>query len=359
MKLALVLSDLGGGGAQRVFLELARGFVAAGVDVDVVTFSGGPLADQVPAGAQWVPLGQGRVVRGAPAFARYLRQQRPDVLVSALNHVNVLSVAVARSLRNRPVVVVTHHNHLSTAARHKERRRDRAMPRALRVAYAAADHVVAVSGGVADDLARTTGLARSRIDVIFNPVRFDALVAAGEEPTGHRWADAKDAPLIVASGRLVDQKDFPTLLRAVARLDEHRLIVLGEGPRRSDLERLAADLGVDGRVHFPGFVENPFSYYRRADVFALSSRWEGLPTVLVEALAFPLNIVATDCPAGPAEILAGGRWGRLVPPGDVDALAAALHDAALDAPPSRAEAMTPYDPAVVVARYLALVGKRS
>lgn len=356
-RLSLVLPDLDGGGAQRVFLDLAVAFRSEGADVEMVTFRrDGPLRDRLPPAVALTSLGDGRVAAGAPAFVRHLRRRRPDYVISALNHVNLLSLVAARLARPRIPVMVTHHNHLSMAARHKERRRDRAMPLVLGRAYARADQVVAVSHGVADDLAATTGLDRSRIDVIYNPVRFDDLVRAGREETGHPWVDDRDAPLVVASGRLVAQKDFATLIRAVARLPHHRLVILGDGPLREDLVALAASLGIADRVDLVGFVANPFAFLSRADVFALSSRWEGLPTVLVEALAFPAAIVATDCRSGPREILDGGRWGALVPVGDVDALAAALGEAPERGPAGdRAEAMAPYAPARVAARYLELL----
>ncbi len=356
MRIALVLPSLAGGGAQRVFIDIASGLLSHGVEVDIVTVQeDGPLSDAVPPKARLFVLGASRVALALPALTSYLRQERPDAVVSGLNHTNVLSIVAGRLTRPRTPVLVTHHNHLSTSALHKVARRDRVMPRLLHFALPLADRVVAVSHGVADDLARTIGLARSRIDVIYNPVVFDRLLEASLQPTAHRWLVDKSAPLVIGVGRLVEQKDFETLIRAVAALPLCRLIILGEGERRPALEHLVTELDLGNRVDLPGFVANPFPYFRGADVLALSSRWEGLPTVLIEALPFDLAIVATDCESGPREILENGRWGRLVPVGDVAALAGAIGVALTEHRESRQDAYLRYDLSSVTQRYLDLL----
>jgi glycosyltransferase involved in cell wall biosynthesis len=189
-----------------------------------------------------------------------------------------------------------------------------------------ADAVVSVSNGVADDLAQCAGVPREDITVIHNGVvttNVDRLASA--EPA-HPWF-AGETPVIVAMGRLVPQKDFKTLLAALASVQDSccaRLLVLGEGPMRAELESLATSLGLADRVAFPGFVDNPWPYLSRADLFVLSSRFEGLPNVIVEALACGTPVVSTNCPHGPFEILDGGRYGVLVPVGDPTALGEAI-----------------------------------
>jgi glycosyltransferase involved in cell wall biosynthesis len=269
---------------------------------------------------------------------------------------NLATIVAGRAMRPRMPVVVTQHNHLSTFTAHAAIRRDRAMPRLIRAGYPFADRVVAVSRGVADDLAVTAGLRRESIEVVYNPVVFDRIVAAGASPVAHPWLAAKAGPVVVAMGRLVDQKDFGTLIRAVASLPEGwRLVILGEGPARGKLEALVDSLGVRARVDLPGFVDNPYPAVRTADVFALSSRWEGLPTVLIEALAFDTPIVSTDCDSGPREILGGGEWGRLVPPGDHVALAGALAEALGEPRIDRPQARVAYQLDTVTQRYLDLL----
>jgi glycosyltransferase involved in cell wall biosynthesis len=326
MRIALTLPSLAGGGAQRIFVDLARGLLDRSVDVDLVLVRDeGELRDSVPPGAEVVLLGGGPVSRAVPKLARYLRSRRPDVVVPAIFHMSLCTLLAARLVRPRVPVVVSHHNQLSLSARHGAHAKDRVVPWLVRAGYPFADGVVAVSEGVADDLASVAHLPRSGIDVIYNPVDFDRVSAAAAAPVEHPWLAEKTGLVLVAAGRLTAQKDFATLLRAVALLDaDVRLVVLGEGELRPELEGLARDLGVDDRVDLPGFCANPYPSYRAADLFVLSSRWEGLPTVLVEALFLGVPIVSTDCPSGPAEILAGGRWGRLVPPGDPTAMAEAI-----------------------------------
>jgi len=356
-RVALALPDLSGGGAERVFLDIASGLLARSVDVDIVVVrDGGELRTKVPSGARTVVLGATDVWRCVPRFIRYLRSARPQAVVSALSHMNLATILAARSVRPRVPVMVTQHNHLSTFTAHAASRRDRIMPTLLGLGYPFADRIVAVSRGVADDLATSTGLRPERIRVIYNPVVFDRIASAGASAVEHPWLADRTGPVLVAMGRLVDQKDFSTLIRAVARLPEEcRLVILGEGPARPSLEALALDLNVAERVDLPGYVENPYTALRTADVFVLSSRWEGLPTVLIEALAFDAPIVATDCPSGPREILADGAWGRLVPPGDPVGLAAAISAALVDPRVDRPDARLPYELDTVTQRYLELL----
>jgi glycosyltransferase involved in cell wall biosynthesis len=188
-----------------------------------------------------------------------------------------------------------------------------------------------VSEGVAEELAGATGLDRRDIRVIPNPVDLRRIAAAAAEPvTETDWFEPGAPPVVLGVGRLHPQKDFDKLLKAFAlvRRDVRaRLLVLGDGPARQQLETLARDRGLDDDASFPGFARNPYKYLARAAVFVLPSRFEGLPTVLIEALACGCPVVSTDCPHGPREILEDGRWGRLVPVGDVDAMAAAIGQA--------------------------------
>ncbi|HVV37161.1 MAG TPA: glycosyltransferase [Acidimicrobiales bacterium] len=355
MKVALVVPDLDGAGAQRVMLDLAAGMVERGVEVDVVAVRGeGPLRRLVPPGATVVDLGARRAVSAVAPLVGYLRRARPDAVVSCLNHVNLVTIAATRVARTGAIVMVTQHNQLSSSAPRKDTRRARAMPALLRVGFRFADRVVAVSDGVADDLARTIGLARNRIAVIYNPVDVARLRAAAAAPTDVVWPDGDGAKLL-GVGRLIEQKDFPNLLRALAALPTARLVLLGDGEDRVALGALAAELGVAARVCFAGFVDNPFPVFAAADVFVLSSRWEGLPTVLIEALALSPHVVATDCPSGPREILDGGRWGHLVPVGDPAALAEAIAACVTESPVEASEALARYDRATVTTRYLELL----
>jgi len=309
-----------------------------------------------------VDLRARRVLTALPALVRYLRRTQPVAMASVLDHANVVALWARRIARAPRRVVVIEQNTLSQVAGNASSWRDRILPRVAARFYPWADSVVGVSASVAEDLLDLTGLPPERVHVVFNPIVSRELHDMARAPAGHAWFEG-DEPVAVAVGRLRPQKDFPTLLRAFAKAREGRrgrLIILGDGPERPRRESLIGELGLEEHVDLPGFTSNPYAFMSRACAFVLSSRWEGLPTVLIEALSCGTPVVATDCPSGPREILDGGRFGTLVPVGDVDALAdgiAAALDGALPRPPE--ESWRPYELDVVVGDYLDLmIGER-
>lgn len=335
-KIALFLPSLEGGGVRRVMVNLARGFVEHGHPVDfVLGRAAGPYLQWLPPQVRVVDLGAKRLLFAFPALVRYLRRERPAGLLAAMDHVNVVA-AGARLLSGAPTrVVVSVHGVASREFRESSRGRHRyAVPLLARLLYRRADAVVAVSRGVAGDLAACVGIPRERIRVIYNPVLTPEFWDRAAQAVGHPWFAPGKPPVVLSVGRLTPEKDFPTLLRALVylrRKREARLVILGEGGERPRLEALAREWGLETVVDLPGFVDNPYAYMARAGVFALSSVREGFGNVLVEALAAGVPVVATDCTGGPGEILDRGRYGRLVPVGDPEALAAALGEA-LDHP---------------------------
>jgi glycosyltransferase involved in cell wall biosynthesis len=275
----------------------------------------------------FLPPAPPRVLGAIPSLARYLRRERPEAMLSALNYSN-LAALWARRLSGAPTrLVVSERNTLSLRAERAGDRGLRALPGMIRRFYPWADAVIAVSDGVADDLARVAGLPREAIVTTWNPVVSPALAEAAAEPLDHAWFQPGEPPVVLGAGKLRPQKDFATLLDAFAELRAlrpARLVLLGEGPEESRLRVRARRLGISADVAFAGFVRNPFAYMARAAVFALSSAWEGLPAVLIQAMACGCPVVSTDCPSGPSEILEGGVHGPLVPVGDARALAAAI-----------------------------------
>lgn len=270
-----------------------------------------------------VELGARRAATALPALLRYLRGRRPSVLMSTLEHVNVLAVVASRWVGGIRVVLREANTYAADLAGLGVK--DRLVRAAMRRTYRSADAVVAVSNGVASGLIDGLGVPPDRVHVIFNPVITPRVEQGGRAPPpGHPWFASGAPPVVLAVGRLAEQKGFDVLLRAFAVLRERRpcrLMVLGEGPLRDRLADLARELAVEPDVAFPGFVDDPFPYMASADLFVLSSRWEGLPNVLIQAMAVGAPVVATDCPSGPREILDAGRYGRLVPVDDVAALA--------------------------------------
>jgi glycosyltransferase involved in cell wall biosynthesis len=274
---------------------------------------------------------------------RYLARERPDALLTATPRLNLLAVW-ARRLAGVPTrLLLSERIAPSQDFGSGPKFRRRFLPPLMRRTYAQADALVAVSDGVADDLASLTGLPRDRIRTVYNPVVGPELAGLAAEPLDHPWFRPGEPPVVLGAGRLSEQKDFPTLLRAFARLRAGRparLVILGAAnkpevtaERLAELRGLAEDLGVAADVDLPGFVANPYAYMARAAVFALSSAWEGFGNALAEAMACGCPVVSTDCPSGPAEILEHGRHGPLVPVGDDAALALAIART-LDDPPT-------------------------
>jgi len=339
--LALFLSGLSGGGAQRRMLTLAGAFAARGHRVDVVVpRSRGPFAAQLSPAVRLVALeplagrlpciGSRRpllVLAAVPALVSYLRREWPDAVLSTSTAAN-LACACARGLAGSDTPVVLSANiHLSAAIARRARPWRPVLRWLARRTYSRADAVIAISGGVADDLARAAGVPHQRVHAIHNPVSIDEIRNRARAPLDHPWLAPSEPPVLLAVGKLAPQKDYPTLLRAFARVRaarHARLVILGEGPQRSKLARLARRLGIASDVALRGFEPNPHAWMARASVFVLSSAWEGFSNALAEALACDCPVVSTDCPSGPAEILDGGAFGPLCPVGDDRALAGAI-----------------------------------
>ncbi len=356
-RFAVFAPNMAGGGAERAAVQLAAGLAGRGYETDLVLASAeGPRISEIPDSVELVDLGARRVLTSLPALVRYLRRAQPDGMASVLDHANIVALWARRIARYPEKLVVVEQNNLSSAAGHGKSMRDRMMPRIASRFYPWADCIAGVSEGVVADLEELlTTIPPDRYRVIYNPIVTDDMLEQAKAPVEHPWFSQRD-PVFVAAGRLRPQKDFPMLLRAFHRVRSTRpakLIILGEGPDRADLESLVAELSLVEDVDLLGYAGNPYAYFARATAFVLSSRWEGLPTVLIEALSCGAPVIATDCPSGPDEILAGGRYGRLVPVGDSIAMAAAL-DSALNgelSPPPE-ESWSPYKLDAVVDDYL-------
>jgi len=359
--IAIYLPSLHGGGAERMMVALANGFAQRGLTVDMVLAKAeGPYLEELATNVRVVDLGAARVAWSLPPLVRYLRRERPVAMLSAMTHANVIAT-LARAIARVPVrLAVSERNTFSRYLAGLPSLRARAFVALVRLAYARVDAVLAVSQGVADDLAHVTGLPRQRIEVVHNPVVSDWLLEQAAEPLDHPWFRSGAPPVVLSVGRLTTQKDFPTLLDAFARVRRRspcRLIILGDGNARDLLETKARELGVEADVAMPGFEQNPFRWMRRASVFVLSSAWEGLPGVLIQAMACGSPVVSTDCPSGPAEILEGGRWGRLVPVGDAEALAEAITETLEASPhPDVVERAKDFGVDHAIAAYLRVLG---
>ncbi len=309
--------------------DLAKGFAQRGLCVDMVLVQAkGPYLDQLPDGVRLIDLKARRTLTSFLPLLRYLRRECPDALVSTLPHANAIALIAKKLFAEQLRVVARREINFQMEYANADFKY-RLTLQLERLLLPFADAVVAVSDGVADDLKRGAPNISHLVQVIYNPVVWPDHAERAGQPVEHPWFGDPAMPVILAAGRLAAQKGYPTLLMAFAELVKSRpcrLVVLGEGPERQDLIALARNLEIAHAVDFPGFQINPFAFMAKASAFVLSSVYEGLPTVLIEAMACGTPAISTDCPSGPREILKGGKWGHLVPVGDSRALARAMRD---------------------------------
>lgn len=326
-KIAIFLSSLDGGGAERVMINLAQGFADKDYDVDLIlAMAYGPYLSQIPANIRVIDLKQKRLIQSLPLLIRYLKKEGAIALISALEDTNLVALWAKFLGRISIPVIVTVHNNLSQEAQNATQLKRKYIPLILPWFYPWADAVVAVSQGVANDLVKL-GLRSKNLSVIYNPIVTPELKAKLEQSLEHPWFSPQEPPVILGVGRLTKQKDFVMLIRAFAKVRHSqnvRLMILGEGEERSSLESLIAELGIREDVDLPGFVDNPNVYMAKAAILVLSSAWEGFGNVLVEAMVAGTPVVSTDCDSGPAEILANGKYGKLVDVGDSEGMAKAI-----------------------------------
>lgn len=301
------MPPLGDGGLDRTVLKLASTMIENGLEVDIVSIkAGGPFLKKVHPSANVIDLDESRALKALPKLISYLKTEQPDAMISAQYYINIIAVWAVRLAKSATKTILTERLATSEDLKCLNQLKKCLMPLFMRWAYKKADFVVAVSKGAAHDLARIIGINADSIKVIYNPTIDDSLFEKANQPLTHPWFEDKGPPVILSVGRLTYQKDYHTLIKAFALVSETidaRLVILGEGEDRSELEDLAETIGVKEFISLPGFVDNPYNYMAKADLFVLSSRFEGMPNVLIEALALSTPVVSTDCPSGPAEIL--------------------------------------------------------
>ena len=358
--IALFMPSLHGGGAERVMLGISAGLVDRGFSVHLVLVRAeGHYKEIVPEGVRLVDLDSDRTAASLLKLVGYVRREQPAALLATLAHANVIALTAKLLLRGRLRVVTrianTYGEELASGSfKHRQ------VLRLLKVMLPMADRIVCVSQGVADDLGIMVPATSHRTETIYNPVVSADLAEKSEETVDHPWFDDEGPPVILAAGRLTGVKDHALLLRSFAEVVQSRparLLILGEGPERDNLLQLAERYGIADKVDLPGFKANPFAYMSMASVFVLSSRYEGFPNVLVQAMACGTPVISTDCRSGPSEILEYGRWGRLVPVGDWLSMADAILET-LDQPMSSdqlASRASVYSADASVDRYLAVL----
>lgn len=342
-RLAVFHTHLRIGGVERVLVNLVNALDERGYAVDLLLVSeDGEFRSELSDSVCVIEFDHGRapgvgVFASVLPLARYLGRVEPDAVLAAKPNPNLVTILACRLASVRTRAVVSFHGVTSDQIEYYDELTHTLKTKLSKYLYPRADRVIAVSQGVKTDAAETLGLDPDDISVVYNPVVTPELRQRSCEPVEHPWFDEDaDVPVVLAAGRLHPHKNYSLLVEAFAKLRERieaRLMILGEGQTRSDLEAKVTEHGVEDAVSLPGSTENPYPYMRQASVLAVSSDSEALPSTLIEAMACGCPVVSTNCSTGPAEILEGGEYGRLVPVGDAEALADAL-DATLRDPPA-------------------------
>ena len=330
-RLAIYCGPFDGGSTAKIAASLANGFVARGTPTDLlITASRAPLPEATDPQVRVLAMGRMGPWTRVPAMALYLRQHRPAAVLTHRIREDVFTLKAARLAGTGTPVFVTVHGRMSVKLDHLKGWKGRRRRAEVLHWYRRNRGLVAISQDTAQDLHALLGAA-APVTTIPNPIVTARMLELAQAPIDHPWfrADPSGArpPVLVFAGRLEVEKDLPTLLHAFARLRaglDCRLLIIGDGRLRPQIESVRTDLGLTGSVDMPGWAANPYPYLRRADLVVLSSFWDALPTVLIESLALGTPVVSTECGAGPREILADGRFGPLVPPGDPRALADAM-----------------------------------
>ncbi len=339
-RIAIFMSTSGHSGVDRAMKHLIPALAARGYGVDLLKVRRhGPNLDSIPCGVRVIDTGASTTYAALPALIAYLRRERPAALLADKDRVNrtALLARWLAGMRRHTRLVLSSGTTLSVDLAHRGFF-ERALQRfSMRRLYPFADQVITTCEAAAEDMAAYTGLSRDRIRSVASPVVPASLFAHRPAPPEHRWFAPGAPPVLLGVGELGARKDFATLIRAFAQLRasrELRLVLVGKGRDQAALQALAQQLGVGDDVDFAGFRQDVYAFMAHAAVFAMTSRWEGLGFVLIEALACGTPSVAADCPSGPREVLADGRYGELVPVGDAAALAQAI-ERTLDRPPPR------------------------
>lgn len=335
-RICFFLENLYGGGAERSMLTTAIGFKERGYAVDLLLISAsGPYRKDVPEGIHIIESGIYRYKLTLFILffklVRYILLNKPDAIISALTLCNVQLMLAKMVTRNNVKCLMTIRNIEDPELSKKKRTfqiYEHAVLSRMQIFFSSyADKIVTVSLGLANYVKSNYPGSNDRVVTIYNPVYSADIIAKSNEYIDGNCFDYKEMPIVITSGRLHPDKNYSTLINAIKKVHQKklvRLIILGDGDLRNELHELINTLGLQEYVEMLGFKDNPYAYMSRSDVFVLSSNHEGFGRVLVEAMACGCPVVSTDCPSGPREILEDGKWGRLVPTGDYNSMAEAI-----------------------------------
>lgn len=334
IKVSFFIPKLELGGAEKIVVRILQALDKNKFQVKLLLLKlKGPLIEELPQEVLVKELKTSKITFALFELIKYFRQEKPDIFVSFLSHLNAISILGKIFSRVKTKVIISERTTFSHTPEITKNIKNKLffiflLKPLARIIYPLADAIVCVSKGVAEDLACFLPIStKGKIRVIYNPIVDEKLYDLANEPVEHPWFLNKEIPVILAVGRLSKAKDYPTLLKAFALVRKNkkiRLVIIGDGEERKNLENLINKLNLSQDVLLLGFEKNPYKYMKRAFLFVLSSKVEGFPNVIVEAMACGIPVISTDCPSGPNEIIKNGENGILIPVGDEKALAEAI-----------------------------------
>lgn len=358
-KITLFAPNLEGGGAERIISILAIYFSEKGLPVDLILAkASGPYLKNIPPAVNIIDFNCEKVILSLPKLIKYLRTEKTEILFSSQMHSSSIALWAVKISGVNTKVVIRQPTMLRPAFEKKPLRNKITERIFLWSAKKWAYKIIVTSQAMANEFIAMSNISPDKLSIIYNPLPIKKIKNKSKEPLKHPWFQEGQPPVILAVGRLVNVKDFQTLIKAFAITKEKfdaRLIILGEGPLRSELEQLIINLDIKPYVEMPGFAENPFQYMRGSKVFVLSSLWEGFPNGMIEAMACGTSIVATHCDGGTGEILEHGKWGELVPVQNPQKMAEAINKAIMKNDDTNLEVVNKFDVSVILDNFVSLI----
>ena len=361
-RVALYLDSLQGYGADRILLKIANGLVKHGLSIDLVLSKASNIgAHSIDPSIRIVDLKGSRYtpIRNIVLLTSYLRKRKPDILFSSIHFNNIIATLALTLSGIKCKLILRQANMLEEQLQDYSSLVSSLLHPLTCWAYKRSDVIVSQCNSMVTDLTEFMDVDESKIKVIYNPTVTADILEKSKASVQHRWLSSENKyyPVILSVGRLKPQKDFRTLLKAFQKLKRHyssnaKLIIIGDGPLRERLEMLAEDLGIKDDVDLIGFHINPYAFMAATDVYVSSSRYEGLPNTLIEALSLGKRVLATACKGGTAEILKFGEYGRLVPVKSPDVMAKSIADILRSPNPARPGATKDFEHEAQVSKYL-------
>jgi len=335
-KIAFFSYDMRVGGAEKMILTLLPWFINAGYSIDLVLVkkTGAFLTDIDPR-VNLISLKKEHVGQSLFPLLKYFKKSKPDVFISNLTHLNIVTIIAKFFSGTRSKIIITEHSSITTNNLQKGGK-EGILVFLARFLYPLADKTVVVSEGAAQNLIEAIKINPNKVQSIYNPIDMDRIRILSGEKIDEFWLTEKSIPVLIAIGRLEQEKNFSFLLNVFQTLIKKRkarLLILGEGSEREALEKQIKVYGIQNEVKLPGIKTNPYPYISNADILVCTSKYEGFNITLAESLACGTPVISMNCPYGPAEILDNGTYGQLISPGDQDGMVNAII-AAIDHPES-------------------------